>query len=66
MAALRARLEQLDPSDRPRIMTESLEAFEAMITDGWITAKLNPDLTRFKRVVKDNLSIRLNKDTRQK
>jgi flavin-dependent dehydrogenase len=62
---LRRSLEVHESILRDRLFTQIIEAFEAMIEDGWVTATLDPDRTRFAMNRSALDAIRLNKDTRQ-
>ena len=51
-----------DPASRDRVFTATLEAFEAMIADGWVQTSIDPTRPRFKLHRQDR-AVRLHKDT---
>jgi len=63
MDSLSKGIERMDPGVRESVFTETMEAFEAMICDGWIDASYDPSRPKYARVKYQDRAIRLNKDT---
>jgi flavin-dependent dehydrogenase len=60
--AIKNAVMRCEPGSRERVFTGTLEAFEAMISDGWVKTGLDLARPRFK-LSREDKSVRLNKDT---